>query len=50
LFVATRIPDPTDVLVGVIAAVVGLKLGWWLWEERQTAKTKKIEPHHRAAP
>ena len=31
LFVVTRIPDPTDVLVGVIAAVGGLRLGAWLW-------------------
>jgi len=31
LFVATRIPDPTDVVVGVIGAVAGLKLGGWLW-------------------
>jgi VanZ family protein len=30
LFVATRIPDPTDVLVGVAGALAGFRVGAWL--------------------
>jgi VanZ family protein len=31
LFLATRVPDPSDVLVGVSAAYGGMRLARWLW-------------------
>jgi VanZ family protein len=31
LFLPTRIPDPSDVLVGLIGAYAGIRLGGWLW-------------------
>ena len=33
-FLPGRFPDPTDVLVGAVAVVAGLRLGYWLRETR----------------
>jgi glycopeptide antibiotics resistance protein len=40
LFLPTRVPDPTDVLVGVMGAYIGLSLARWL-------QGGEIEPHER---